>query len=510
MRGNIAMGMLIEYATKLTNTISKRTIAVLSNDKLTLILSLLSCLIFFLQSYARGLINGGRWDLLEAIAMADRWPHFGYTLGEIDRYSTSSPYFPGVALLAVLVKFLVGRYDIECLLFLASFFLVLLLCMTFIIYKKLDKDNITFPIYICMTLILTKIFLEPYISYAVEFKPDSISLVFFMLSLYALDVDGYKRYALLFASIFLSILCKQQSASVIIGLCVGTIMCNIYTNNEKIKIISTIIFATTCSSLLIFSIPGAIETAIIAHTAQKWVQFNMWTGLKTLRYIIFIFIAIKFVDCIEATREILNIKYAQYYVPAILYLIMQTIGGVRWGGNAGNTATGLVLCLPFAVYLFVRTIKPSPTFIPVCCTIFLAISSIHFYKNFYQYRYWSDIETSIQQQIKDMHLESIAICDDSYILVRDTGIKTIVGLYSYQQYMLAEQIITSGDKKYKTYVVKEDILKQFNVDAYVCYARHKPSGKPFLYSEDEYIDKNLTKTIMLDSNGYQVPVYIKK
>lgn len=88
-------------------------------------------LIYFLCNYAQGLIVGGRWDLYQAVATADRFLNgqgFYYSAAE-----ASSPYFPGVSFLAVLVGKLFYSWRDYILLSIASsvgtFFAYKLICI---------------------------------------------------------------------------------------------------------------------------------------------------------------------------------------------------------------------------------------------------------------------------------------------------------------------------------------------------------------------------------------------
>ena len=65
------------------------------------IMALLTMTMYFLRSLMSGLIKGGRWDLYQNIAMADRFLN-----GQGLYYSAieaSSPYFPGVAFLSIFI-----------------------------------------------------------------------------------------------------------------------------------------------------------------------------------------------------------------------------------------------------------------------------------------------------------------------------------------------------------------------------------------------------------------------
>ena len=87
-------------------------------DKYFNIIMIIVLMAYFMLNFTNGLIKGGRWDLYQNIAMADRFldgKGFYYSVEE-----ASSPYFPGVAFLAIGIGFLCNAYRDYVLLFIAS------------------------------------------------------------------------------------------------------------------------------------------------------------------------------------------------------------------------------------------------------------------------------------------------------------------------------------------------------------------------------------------------------
>ena len=84
---------------------------------------------------------GSNWILNGAIGLADNLFTIGYSQGVLDGYSTSSPYFPFVALIAYLVKFISAKYQVEILLFIAVISIYGLYSVLFFYYQRLGGSR---------------------------------------------------------------------------------------------------------------------------------------------------------------------------------------------------------------------------------------------------------------------------------------------------------------------------------------------------------------------------------
>lgn len=386
--------------------------------------AILTSLLFLFQYFVARLRGGGCWDLLEHVAMADRCPNFGYTLGAIDNYTICSPYFPGVGLLAVILHPIFGEYDIEALLFFATLSLFGVLAASYIIYKKIDEEPLSFPVYLCIVLAFAHYFLKPYINYAVEFKPDSISILFIILSIYALSKKGILNGVLLYIGIFFAILFKQQSGVPIFALTCCVLLLEI-PFKEKIRSISIIVIGVLSSSTLILMIPGALDTTIIAHTALGRVPFQLWEQLKILIFVCTCFAFARKNETIVIIKHIFKRRCLYLFIPACTYLIVQILGSIRWGGNAGNTATGFLLIIPFIIFSWKNIIKENIVFLIISAIIMIQPAYIG-YKLRDDYPKWKNIEVSLNQQIRDLKIKKIVICDDSYATVRGIPFEKIL------------------------------------------------------------------------------------
>ena len=250
------------------------------------IIAIFSGLIYLSSLYISALAKGGRWDLNEQIAFAQRMlsGNLLYANGETDLFFPSSPYFPGVGFLSYFYAQIgvddVYLNNIIMLLTAVSIgvlYFILMAKLTVKIYPKLSSIEV----YATLLVILMTNF-SAYTSYMIEFKPDSILLLIGVASFFLLENHKQPRNInlilvgfLLFISVFF-----KQSFFLIFLLCFILIFLNSHISLVKKMIISLTYALIALAALsIIFSIENiyyfTVEAMSMHYTldAQSIVKF---------------------------------------------------------------------------------------------------------------------------------------------------------------------------------------------------------------------------------------------
>lgn len=348
----------------------------------------LVCLValgYFFKHYIPALIVGGGWDLYQQIAIADR-----FLAGQGLYYSTieaSSPYFPGVSFISILVSLFAQPYRDYIMLFIASLvgtvFVIMLVRLAVDFGCK--KQTALFIIFLLLYLGFGS-----YRGYMREFKADSLVLLCGIGICYLLErieVKKYSRQLYELAGIFilglLMDITKQQAVYVNTGLIIYTIFYLTGSWKTKGKII-TALFAAGCVALgIIFSIP---DIEIITITNLKDMPYHFlknifWSMGNDFRANKIFFVSSIYCMFLLYTGRIkLNSIMKKWLFISIIFGGAQIVGGWKTGGNAGNYEVGMACLLPFAAlavnYIF-EQIKLSYAKVAIgLLGIFISVTSI--------------------------------------------------------------------------------------------------------------------------------------
>lgn len=318
------------------------------------IMALLTMTMYFLRSLMSGLIKGGRWDLYQNIAMADRFLN-----GQGLYYSAieaSSPYFPGVAFLSIFIgKFFYPWRD-YILLVIAS------LIGTAFLYALVKlggrfSNNRSLSLIVTFTLVSTGF--ESYRSYMNEFKADSLILlyaIFIVLIIDKIEKDEWKAgigpFMGLFVLAFFMDVTKQQALYIDIALGIYLVFTKRLIFKEKIIVLGSLIIAGLLDLAVIFCIPG-VEILTIKNLSAmpywdiKSIILQMKADFKgNIIYFVLLFL---FVYLLIKKRVRLNTLAWKWLAIAFVFGMGQIVGGWKTGGNAGNYEAGMISFLPFVV-----------------------------------------------------------------------------------------------------------------------------------------------------------------
>lgn len=307
---------------------------------------------YFLKNYISALIVGGRWDLYQQIAMADR-----FLAGQGMYYSTieaSSPYFPGVSFLSIFISAFAHSYRDYILLFIASLVGTLFVLML----VKLAVDfGCKKQIALIVVFGLLYWGFEEYRGYMHEFKADSLVLlcgigICYLQEHIELKQNIKQNYIL--AGIFILGLVmditKQQAVYVNAALILYAIFCMPSSWKTKSMIMAALATAGCVALGIIFSIPNmeiiAIENLkdMPYHFPKDiiWFMAGDFRGHKIFFLLLFYFV---FLLCSRKIK--LNLLQKKWLFISILFGVAQIVGGWKTGGNAGNYEAGMVCFLPF-------------------------------------------------------------------------------------------------------------------------------------------------------------------
>lgn len=418
--------------------------------------------LFVLHLAAKALTVGGRWDLYEAIAMADRWSGaFGYSKGLVDQFMPSTPYFPGVTLLAVAFGGL-GAYQAECLQALAIGAVVALHVLLFLVYRRLG-GNWPLRYYMAFSAAVSVVALAPWLSYAVEFKPDTAALCFFVLAFLILTgpLGGVARSAALIATVALAILFKQQIVAPIAGLVLAHVLSR-RPLATKVGDVLSMAAGALIVALSIYRIDGAPFYAVFGHVGRARHSIIDVSHIALAVALMLMFTAGYLVSgkrrfgerVASAGRDL------TYSLPLLAWLLACLAGAVNMGGNIGNSAVGLVLALPLLALLF-DSVKPWIISLALIAVILFCAAAIRRADSWSSYQARLAVEAEIAQKIEAAGAKHALISGDSYMAVRHAPLDKISEIDAWAH-------LSMGINKNKSIPDTNALLDALRPDVVVC------------------------------------------
>jgi hypothetical protein len=319
--------------------------------------------IYFVVLLLDSLLRGGRWDLNEHIAFANRILENGqlyYSNGDSDLYTPSSPYFPGVGFLAyILMYFGISIFYTSYILLILAWaigiaYFISIFYTTKILYPKLNETVILY--------ILTFIFIfnfPVYKQYMLEFKPDTLLLLFMMLIFnigYSKDKIDFKGLFFITIILFLSISMKQTFFFVYLTAFIIFLFNNNMTNKSKTYFIIFTFVWTLIAMYFLFSFVENLKYYTIDIMSKHIMDFPFFIGsikgfvVNNLIFGIFLFIYLVKYMKYDIVPIKININKLQYLFIALLYASFSIIGAMKTGGNSGNLEVGFIAFIPFVIY----------------------------------------------------------------------------------------------------------------------------------------------------------------
>ena len=413
------------------NTVSTKFISILTFFLIGL---------FFFQKLISSLVVGGRWDLNEHIAFADRIAEgvIKYSNGVTDLFVPSSPYFPGVGYLSYIYQklgiedtFLNNQLLLVTAVAVGLLYFILLNKLTIKLYPNIS----TVMIYFISTIFLLTHF-KSYIGYMIEFKPDTILLLIGMTILFLIEknkkisiLDIFLIGFLLFISVYF-----KQSFFLIFFLTFILITLNKFLSiREKIYIqvlfsiigIIALYMVLNIENLYIFTIETMGKHPIII---KDFIVFCYMTVLDNSIFVFFL--------CIYLFSRYKNLKIisleTKYLLFSLFWLAFSFLSAAKLGGNTGNTEVGIFVLLPFAIFAVDRTIKEFYSiflfrlslifvlFVGIIGFMFLSFNQINKYQE--KLNHFSQSYLYLNENFKN---KKALIDGNTYVLAKKSGLKIL-------------------------------------------------------------------------------------
>lgn len=442
-------------------------------------LSITLAIVYFLKLLTSSLLQGGRWDLNEQIAFAQRLLEgiSSYANGQTDLFFPSSPYFPGVGYLSYIYSIL-GIESVYVNEILMLFTAVSIGVVYFILLQKLTfkmYPNITSNVILVITVILFATHFMGYIGYMIEFKPDTILLVLGLIALFILENENKPNIVslttvglLLFIATFF-----KQSFFIIFFLVYVLVLFNKYFSiKEKIIILISYSIVGLTALYFMFKIDN-----LYYFTVQAMGQHPM-LDTKTIIY----FFGSSFIYNIIFCLSLLYFLYrrydklslksleTKYFIFAFLWFIFSSLSTAKLGGNNGNVEAGLVVFVPFAIFalndIFKNFYNKAYFYYFVVTVLFIGISAYSFFLIKKTNRYLTKIEedkksiTFLSQEFKN---KNVFVDGNTYIVAKSsemnivTEAETVGHFNNIPNYDMSKLKNAIDNKAYDLFFLKGDL-----------------------------------------------------
>ncbi len=384
-----------------------------------------------------GLQNRGGWDLSEQIAAADRFstPAPLYSGGDTDGFLPSSPYFPGVAGIAFVLKRAFGSdLQEEALLVAASAVAVFYLLLLVQVFRALGGASETPTIILALGLAAYFV-ARAWLSYAAEFKPDTAGLL--PITAAFLIVFGGRaspiRLTWMFALTVIGLVMKQQAAALVIGLFLGIVWSPL-TTAEKKRYCGMVIAASVVAAVALLRIDNLKFFAIDAHRNRPLLGVSEVVSIQALigaqLASVMLIIVAGYQRARKTGRELAERilrggVLRSYVIMCIPWVLLELRSGIVVGGNGGNTAAAVIPLAPVALLAFeslfgIRVVRGvSVALGAICVALLLArtrqqvAGAARFYRD----------RSAALAELAPFAGKSAAISGTSYLIARRAGIR---------------------------------------------------------------------------------------
>jgi hypothetical protein len=392
--------------------------------------------LFFSYLFLWSLAKGGRWDLYQAIGMSDRSiTNFGYSGGAIDQFQISTLYLPLLSIFLLLLKY-VGIYQEEVLLLLGVLSVLVLIEESFRIFRLISSKLNRAEFFVCF-IVISLICLRDWLAYAIEFKPDTIGLILFMHIVHKCNNKNwrlsYMKSLLLYTS---ALMAKQQ----IILPILFYLFVSLRLEPKGHPFFKRLLRhpATAGFGLLVLSsflIPNTYFYALFGHLGKGWVDLDfLMSQLKQTSTLVFFLIVILILFTFGFTRISHQLKdLSAYIVFSFMFLSLSVLSAVSLGGNAGNLAVGFIPFMPVFIYLLTNS-NLEKVLKLLQLPMIIGLSYLVFNGNLMdQYQLREQVKNSLRLEVQKAHPTNVLITDNSYLVVRGTGIELISSIDTWSQ-----------------------------------------------------------------------------
>lgn len=422
---------------------------------------ILVCFFVILLNQSLGGIQS--WDLNEQIGMADNL-YLDGSLYPDNNFSIVSIYTPGVSIVAYFFRSLgISDHLSELMLAFAAITLFLTIILFYKIIELYRKPNeYFFEIQIIYTFLLCLGF----VSYATEFKPDTIAFLFCFFGLYVYQKNKNVKNMILGAILIgTSIIFKQQSVFFIIGL----IFYSLFNLKKKDELTFTILstFVFSLSTLYLFSFEAVYKYNFKVISDDAFLPFHsvlrfLWDQFKLLILTLCVLIPL-------AKRTSTNFnKYANLLKNPYAYIVVSIFIGsfisfLKYGGNTGNIQVGLFYASLLFWFVF-KDIKFKRVSVLICFLISLISIDLGKVENYTKYVHDKNMIKSIVG--KNLY-QSILTDSDTYSLSRNLRTKTskITNHETLKHLNLIDTVSENFFDDFDVIVIKNELVSELKIDS---------------------------------------------
>jgi len=408
-----------------------------------------SAVVLLLLLITLSLGRTARWDILDHIEMADRFEKFGTLYPSInDEYLTgSSVYFPGLSFLTVFLKtFIPDSIIIKAMQLIACCFILIF----YFIQKYISRSfyynlNNTHFFY---TTVIYFIFLNyEWLIYAVEFKADITAYCIGSLGIIISGVDKEKSKSLIpfilgIVLTGIAILFKQQYIFFLFGLLFFTIL------NRKKKLVYFSLISTLISLAIIFFLNSNSNTwywTVKVLSDDGFLSLKEWLISQQQLIITYIICLIVFITLLLfkvykppvqrfKISSIKNVITTNIWFSLMIFVFFGSlISSLKTGANSCNTAFGLVILLPLALYYFYN-LKLNQFFLLFLLILFTKVPILLYY-NFKHYLKTQEFSNNVEKIINVKGVK-ILTGSDVYFAARKVRIGNEIA--NYWMYSLSD------------------------------------------------------------------------
>lgn len=404
-----------------------------------------------------------RWDILDHVSMADSYNNSNslYPNQKDIFLHGASVYFPGISIIALLLKNITFKYLIYCM---QIFAITMILILYYIQKEILSELNVKLSNrkYFYLTTFFYFILNYEWLVYACELKPDTTAFILGSLGIIVSKINTEENINIKSLSFFIgivftgsAIIFKQQYIFFLAGL----IIYALFFGNKKFKIFSILslflsmvylfIFYTN-KQILFWTVTVLSDDGILSYKQILVDHKLIFIYYSLFSIVLYIFYKTGFLK-LNYLEGLINLKKLYKSSPWPLILTTVAIGAflsaLKVGGNAGNTAFGLVILMPI-FFIFISGLNKNVAYLLLFFVIFLKIPVI-FKNQISKYKEVLELNDFVEKNIKE---KNVTILTGSNVYFIPRNIKNANYITNYWMYGIRDNI--DIDKEFKILATK--------------------------------------------------------
>lgn len=275
-----------------------------------------------------------------------------------------------------------------------------------------------------MLAMFSLVFLNPWIGYSGELKPDTLALILLIFGVLAIESPKKSHLILGPGLLTLALLSKQQIW--VLGLVFGILLVLRYLQSPSKESFAKLMATAATpivAAIVLYSVPGAIEYAILGHQGRDFTLELNAGYLRPSVGLAIVGVGLVALSKLKPRTHSLSTRLERLFFIAIIltWLLVGIAGALNAGGNSGNLAMGAIF-LPLLLWpLVARWAKMSllAPFIVSCFAVVAILNSMSLTSN-----RLSDVGL-IQGLFYKDGPSSIVLDSDSQIFVLDLQAKIL-------------------------------------------------------------------------------------